>query len=116
MVKNMKRRLKGSSRYYPGGLYGIALSMPVLLIPLIMMIKAGIITSKASPAMIIVTIVFIIVYLIFSKLGVKIFAFTENLFMRSGDSDKAYNKAVLTEILVFFVGIAFIFIFVTKII
>ena len=55
-------------------------------------------------------------YLIFSKLGVKIFAFTENLFMRSGDSDKAYNKAVLTEILVFFVGIAFIFIFVTKII
>lgn len=98
----MKRRLKGRSHYYPGSLYGIVLSMPVLFVPMIMMLKAGIITSKASPAMIIVTIAFIIVYLIFSKLGVKIFAFTENLFMGSGDMQKAHRKAVITEFLVFF--------------
>jgi hypothetical protein len=98
----MKRRLKGRSHYYPGSLYGIALSMPVLFVPLIMMLKAGIITSKASPAMIIVTIAFIIVYMIFSKLGVKIFAFTENLFMSSGDAQKAHRKAVITEFLAFF--------------
>ncbi len=98
----MKRRLKGRSHYYPGSLYGIALSMPVLLVPMIMMLKAGIITSKASPAMIIVTIAFIIVYLFFSKLGIKIFAFVENLFMSSGDMQKAHRKAVITEFLVFF--------------
>lgn len=99
----MKRRLKGRSHYYPGSLYGIALSMPVTFIPIFIMIKSCTIeVSKGSPAMILAAVAFIVLYLIFSKLGVKIFAFTENLFMGCGDAQKAHRKAVITEFLVFF--------------
>lgn len=105
----MKRRLKGRSHYYPGSLYGVALSLPVIFIPIFIMIKSRAIeVSKGSPAMIIAAVAFIVLYLILSVVGKKIFAFTENLFMRSGDTQKAYRKAVITEFLVFFGFIALI--------
>ena len=61
--------------------------------------------SKSNPAAIAISCSFLVFFLIFSFIGKKLFDLTEKLYMRSGDSDKAYNKAVLTEILVFFVGI-----------
>ena len=91
--------------YKPGDLYAIVFSLAIMLIEVYFVINKGIELSKTSPAAIAFSCSFIILFLIFSFVGKKLFDLTEKLYMRSGDSDKAYNKAVLTEILVFFVGI-----------
>ena len=111
----MKIELKGRE-HKPGSGYAFVFSLAIMIIEVCFVVNTGIELSKNSPAAIAFSCSFIILFLIFSFVGKKLFDLTEKLYMRSGDSDKAYNKAVLTEILVFFVGIAFIFIFVTKII
>lgn len=102
----MKRRLKGRSHYYPGSLYGLSLSLPVIFIPIFIMLKFRVIeVSKTSPVVIIAGIAFIVLYLILSAAGKRIFAFTENIYIKNCDTQKAHRKAVITEFLVFFLFI-----------
>lgn len=102
--------------YKPGGLYAIVFSLAIMLIEVYFVINKGIELSKTSPAAIAFSCSFIILFLIFSFIGKKLFDLTEKIFLKIGEPYKANQRAVLTEMLVFFVGIAFIFIFVTKII
>lgn len=104
----MKRRLKGRSHYYPGCLYGITFAFPVLILPVLILAKEKVLTSKTSPLVIVFVVAFIVMYLIFSMFGKKLFAVTENIFMRCGDTQKAHRKAVITEFLVFFLFILLI--------
>ena len=105
MVKTMKRRLKGRLRYFPGCLYAVVFGLFVVLLEIYFLARSDIEISKSSPSAILIFFSYILPYIIFMFVGKKLFDLTEKLYMRSGDSDKAYNKAVLTEILVFFVGI-----------
>ncbi len=101
----MKRRLKGRSNYYPGCLYGIAFTVPGLMLFVMILAREKVLTSKTSPLVIVFVVAFIAMYLIFSMFGKKLFAVTEKIFMRSGDAQKARIKAVITEFLVFFLFI-----------
>ncbi len=112
----MKRRLNGRLRYFPGCLYAVVLGLSIMLLEICFLVRSDIEISKSSPAAILILFSYILPYIIFMSVGKKIFHLTEKLHMRNGDSDKAYNMAVITEFIVFFVGIAFIFILVTKII
>lgn len=91
--------------YKPGGLYAIVFSLAIMLIEVYFVINKGIELSKTSPAAIAFSCSFIILFLIFSFVGKKLFDLTEKIFLKIGEPYKANQRAVLTEILVFFVGI-----------
>ena len=112
----MKRRLKGRLRYFPGCLYAVVFGLFVMLLEIYFLARSDIEISKSSPSAILIFFSYILPYIIFMFVGKKLFDLTENIFLKIGEPYKANQRAVLTEILVFFVGIAFIFIFVTKII
>ena len=61
--------------------------------------------SKSSPAAIAISCSFLVFFLIFSFIGKKLFDLTENIFLKIGEPYKANQRAVLTEIIVFFIGI-----------
>lgn len=89
----------------PGCLYAVVFSLAIMLIEVYFVINKGIELSKTSPAAIAFSCSFIILFLIFSFVGKKLFDLTENIFLKIGEPYKANQRAVLTEILVFFVGI-----------
>ncbi len=99
----MKMRLKGRNTYFPGVLYSIAFCLPVIVLLVFLLSKVYTIEGRGDPIGIIIAAVFIVLFMVFLKPAGKLFDFTEKIFMSCGDEKKAHGKAVLTEILVFFV-------------
>jgi hypothetical protein len=98
----MRKRLKGRNSYFPGSLYAMAFTLPILIIPLIFIAKKGELSGRTDPKVIFITLAFIVLYVIFIKPGKKIFEITENKFMSCGDFEKAHKKAIITEFIAFF--------------
>ena len=111
----MKIHFEGR-KHKPGCLYAVAFSLAIMIIEVCFVVNSDTKLSKSSPAAIAISCSFLVFFLIFSFIGKKLFDLTEKIFLKTREPYKANQRAVLTEILVFFVGIAFIFIFVTKII
>ena len=111
----MKIELKGRE-HKPGSGYAFVFSLAIMIIEVCFVVNTGIELSKNSPAAIAFSCSFIILFLIFSFVGKKIFDLTENIFLKNGEPYKANQRAVLTESLVFFGSFALELFIVTKII
>lgn len=100
----MKIELKGRE-HKPGSGYAFVFSLAIMIIEVCFVVNTGIELSKSSPAAIAISCSFLVFFLIFSFVGKKLFDLTENIFLKIGEPYKANQRAVLTEIIVFFVGI-----------
>ena len=100
----MKIHFEGR-KHKPGCLYAVAFSLAIMIIEVCFVVNTGIELSKNSPAAIAFSCSFLVFFLIFSFIGKKLFDLTENIFLKIGEPYKANQRAVLTEIIVFFIGI-----------
>lgn len=100
----MKIHFEGRE-HKPGCLYAVAFSLAIMIIEVYFVVNSDTKLSKSSPAAIAISCSFLVFFLIFSFIGKKLFDLTEKIFLKTSEPYKANQRAVLTEMLVFFVGI-----------
>ncbi len=111
----MKKGLNERSIYFPGALYSIVFCLPVIVLLVFLLSKVYTIEGRGDPIGIVIAAVFIVLFIILLKSGKKLFDITEKVFMKCGDAQKAYRKAVLTEFIVFFVFLILLMFLITAI-
>lgn len=111
----MKKRSKKWNTYFPGALYSIAFCLPVIVLLVFLLSKFYTIEGRGDPIGIVIAAVFIVLFMLLLKAGRKLFDVTEKAYLKCGDAQKAYGKAVLTEAIVFFVFLILLMFLITAI-
>jgi len=103
----MKTTLKGNARYFPGCLYALLISAPVLII-IGILIKPGY-KNLGTPGIVFIFVICVLIYIMFMSVGKRIFESTQKSYEKKGKTaEKAKKYAEITEAIVFFFGVVVI--------